>query len=334
MKRLATTLSIGIGGLATFGFVRRRRAVAAALPELRNRQLYLPMSLRNDLTLRIARRLFARGPAPAPVVPARTVALPATAERAELRVLLFERPDRTRPSGALLWIHGGGLVMGTPEVGTALCGRIADELGVLVVGVDYRLAPEHPFPAGLDDCYAALTWLHDQTTSLGIDPARIAVGGDSAGGGLAAVLAQLVHDRGGPPICFQLLEYPMLDDRTSLRNDAAARSALVWSNISNRYAWTAYLGRTPTLTEVRPYVAAARRLDLGGLPPAWVGVGDIDLFHDEDVAYAQRLRDAGVPCELHVEPGMYHGADQIAVDAPSMHAFHDRMVEALRHAIG
>lgn len=254
----------------------------------------------------------------------------AMGDGADVRVFVYEHAERRRPGGALLWMHGGGLVMGTPEQGDQLCSRFAAELGIVVISVDYRLAPEHPFPAALDDCFAALQWLHRGADAMGIDPAKTAVGGDSAGGGLAACLAQLSHDRGGPPICFQLLQYPMLDDRTALLTD---QQAIIWTNTSNRYSWAAYLGHPVTEIEPRPYAAAARRDDLHGLPPAWIGVGDIDLFHDECVEYCTRLRVANVPCELHVVPGMYHAAEQVARDAPTMQDFLARMVTALGAAV-
>jgi acetyl esterase/lipase len=175
--------------------------------------------------------------------------------------------------------------------------------------------------------------VHDEAAALGVDVERIAVGGDSAGGGLAASLTQLVSDRGTPPIRFQLLAYPMLDDRTVVRAEADGLDALFWTPASNRFAWTAYLGHEPGKDAEPPYAAAARREDLAGLPPAWIGVGDIELFHDEDVDYARRLAGAGVPCELHVEPGMFHAADLVRSGVPSMRTFRDRMVEALGAAL-
>jgi acetyl esterase/lipase len=296
--------------------------------DLRTPILYLPMSLRSEGVLRALRSL------PAPVlstpprveVGSRTII---TDAGDQLRVVTYQRADRPRPGGALLWIHGGGMVLGTPEQGHPLCGRWADELGVLIVSIDYRLAPEHPFPDGLEDCYAALAWLHDEAADLKVDTERIAVGGDSAGGGLAAALSQMARDRGGPGICFQLLEYPMLDDRTVLRPDHSGTGAFVWTPASNRFAWTAYLGRPPIAGVAPTYAAPARTEDLAGLPPAWVGVGELDLFHAEDVDYADRLRSSGVACELHVEPGMYHGADAIRAKASTSMRFRDRMTAAL-----
>jgi len=324
-------LAAALGVFAGLAAARRHRRVCVVPPELRHPSLYVPISLRGATSLRIARRLIARAASAAVVTGAvrlRSERVPAAGGRPAVRVLVYEPPDRTRPSGALLWIHGGGLVMGTPEQGHELCSRVVEELGVVVASVDYRLAPEHPFPAGLEDCYAALAWLAAQADALGIDPTRVAIGGDSAGGGLAACLAQLAHDRGGPAISFQLLQYPMLDDRTALR---AGLDAFVWTQTSNRFGWSAYLGGLRD-AEPRPYASAARRVDLRGLPPAWIGIGDIDLFHAECVDYANRLRAAGVPCELYVVPGMYHGADRLAPAAPITRTFLERMTSALAAA--
>lgn len=250
------------------------------------------------------------------------------------RVLVtLHRPDHLAdPRGAVLWLHGGGTVMGRPEVDHRWCGRLAKELGVLVAAVDYRLAPEHPFPAALDDGMAALRWLSEL---VGPD-ARVAVAGGSAGGLLAAATAQRAHDEGEVAICFQLLQYPMLDDRTVTRPDdpdQPARGRVGWTPRSNRFAWRSYLGHEPGTREPAPYAVPARRPDLTGLPPAWIGVGELDLFHDEAVAYAARLRAAGVAVELHVEPRMHHGADAMAdAGVASMQAFRQRMVDALDRA--
>ncbi|WP_164861578.1 alpha/beta hydrolase fold domain-containing protein, partial [Microbacterium sp. CPCC 204701] len=169
---------------------------------------------------------------------------------------------------------------------------------------------------------------------LGIDPARIAIGGASAGGGLAAALAQRLLDEGGTQPVFQLLVYPMLDDRTALRDDVDARHMRMWSPASNRFAWSAYLGADAEATGIRESVVPARRHDLSGLPPAWIGVGTLDLFHDEDVEYALRLREARVPCELTVVPGAFHGFDAVFRRAGVTREFHAEWVRALRAALG
>lgn len=236
--------------------------------------------------------------------------------------------DHAAGSPALVWIHGGGLVMGSSAGYAEYCARIARELGIVVVSVEYRLAPAHPAPAAVDDCYAALRWLHDEAEALGIDPHRIAVGGDSAGGGLAAATVQLAHDHGPVKAAFQLLVYPMLDDRTCLRDRDSVR--FVWTPKANYHGWRAYLGQQPGLADVPPYSVPARRTDLAGLPPAWIGVGSLDLFHDEDIDYADRLEAAGVPVELVVVPGAFHGFYVFAPDAPGSRAFVDAHVNALR----
>jgi acetyl esterase/lipase len=319
---------VGAVVLAGAGMVRQRRAMAAVAAELRGPQALVSLPLRGDRSLQVMRRLLAQPTPVADDIDVRSTTAH-SADGHSTRVLVYERPDRTQSSGALLWIHGGGYVMGAPEGGNEFCSRVALELGVLVVSVDYRLAPEHPFPAGLVDCYTALRWLHAEAAALGVDPARIAIGGDSAGGGLAAALAQIALDQGGPAVCFQLLEYPMLDDRTVQR----PVDALVWSNRANAFAWNAYLGHPAGQPDERPWAVPARREQLAGLPPAWIGVGSIDLFHDEDVEYARRLQEAGVPCELHVEPGMYHAADALMGKVELMRAFRTRMVAVLGEAL-
>ena len=188
--------------------------VADVADELRTPILWLPTDITSDTVLRGARRLLDR---PTEVRPGITSYPRVVSGHPTVPVEVYERHDRPRGTAALLWVHGGGTVLGSPAAARAFCSRVADELGVLVVSVDYRLAPEHPFPAGLHDCFAVLQWLHEGATELGVDPDRIAVGGDSAGGGLAAALAQLARDEGGPSIAFQLLVYPMLDDRTVVR---------------------------------------------------------------------------------------------------------------------
>ncbi|TIC88945.1 alpha/beta hydrolase [Nocardioides sp. GY 10113] len=237
---------------------------------------------------------------------------------------------RAVPSGAVLWFHGGGYVVGSGYANTDLVTDLAHDLGVVAVAVDYRLAPEHPFPAALEDGYAVLADLVRRSEELGIDPDRIAVAGASAGGGLAAALCQLVRDRGEYRICFQALRYPMLDDRT----EPATRRHFVWTPRSNRTAWDYYLGGSRERGgSPPPYAVPARTADLTGLPPAWIGIGDADLFLEESRAYAERLADAGVPVDLEVVPGMYHGADGVRPAAPSVVSFLAAERAALRRAL-
>ncbi|PPI26495.1 alpha/beta hydrolase fold domain-containing protein [Rathayibacter sp. AY1B5] len=212
---------------------------------------------------------------------------------------------------ALLWVHGGGMVLGSHLQDEASCIDFARTLGITVVSVDYRLAPAHPAPAAVEDVLAVFDRLVEHAEERGVDPARIAVGGASAGGGIAAGATLLAHDRGGVQPAFQLLVYPMLDDRTVTRPGPPPRGVRVWTPGSNRFGWTAYLGGEPGAPGVPAYAAPARRDDLTGLPPAWIGVGSLDLFHDEDVRYAERLRAAGVPCGLEIVEGAFHGFDAL-----------------------
>ncbi len=261
---LAAVAAAAVAG--SRALVARRRLLDAVEPQLRHPLLLLPVSAGFPGFLRLVRRVPVR---PAPLVPGVEVTprlVPARGDHPAVEVLVYEPPLRARPSGVLLWTHGGGFVFGDPAAYHDVCSRFAAELGIVVVSVDYRLAPEHPFPAGLEDCYTVLAWIHEHAADLGVDRGRIAVGGDSAGGGLSATLAQLAHDRGVVPVCFQLLVYPMLDDRTVLRADHAGTGAFVWSPSSNRFGWTAYLGHEPRTDEPRPYAAAARRDDVRGLP--------------------------------------------------------------------
>jgi acetyl esterase/lipase len=246
---------------------------------------------------------------------------------------LYRPKTLSSPAPALYWMHGGGFIIGQPEQDEASNVAFARELGITVAAVRYRLAPEHAAPAAVEDAYAGLRWLHAQAVRLDVDPARIAVGGASAGGGLAAALAQVALDRRLVRLAFQLLVYPMLDDRTVTRPGVDEASLRVWSTGSNAWAWAAYLGHAPGSATAPPYAAAARREDLRGLPPAWVGVGTLDLFHDEDLAYAKRLTDAGVRCEVHVVPGAFHGFDAVFRKAPVSRAFWKEQARALRAAL-
>jgi acetyl esterase/lipase len=217
-------------------------------------------------------------------------------------------------------MHGGGYVIGSAAQDDALCQAFVEKTGATVVSVDYRLAPESPFPGPLDDCHAGLTWLAAQP---GVDSTKIAIGGASAGGGLAAALAIRVRDSGPIQPVLQLLAYPMIDDR-SVTVDTRHR---LWDAKSNRFGWQSYLG------EANPAVVApARHPDLAGLAPAWIGVGTLDLFFDEDKAYAERLEQSGVACEFLSVPGAFHGFDLIVKWAGVTKSFFTAQCEALRAA--
>ena len=226
----------------------------------------------------------------------------------DVRVLVYVPRHAPRPLPGFLWIHGGGYVLGTADGDNLTATVFARDIGCAVVSVDYRLAPEAPHPGPVEDCYAVLTWLHTQAAELGVDPARLAIGGASAGGGLAAALALLARDRAAIPLAFQLLVYPMLDDHTaSATNPHPYTGEFIWTNQANHFGWSSLLGCEPGGEGVSPYAAAARAEHLAGLPPAYISVGALDLFLEEDLEYARRLIRAGVPTELHVYPGAYHG---------------------------
>jgi acetyl esterase/lipase len=238
----------------------------------------------------------------------------------------LHRPPATTGRGpALVWIHGGGYLIGNAAQDDALCRRFARRLGVTVANVDYRLAPEFPYPAALEDCYAALTWLAGLPA---VDPARVAIGGASAGGGLAAALALLARDRAEVALAAQLLVYPMLDDRSGSEAGLHDANHRLWTQKSNKYAWDCYLGAAD------PNVAVpARRADLSGLPPAWLGVGTLDLFHAEGLAYAERLKAAGVPCDVVEVQGAFHGFDGVVAKAAVSRSFFDDQVAFLQRAL-
>jgi acetyl esterase/lipase len=226
----------------------------------------------------------------------------------EVPVLIYRPRDASGPLPALLDIHGGGYVAGIAIADEPGNIRTAHELGCIVVAVDYRLSPEVRAPAAVEDCYAALAWMHRNADDLGIDRSRVAIGGASAGGGLAAALGLLARDRGEYPVCFQMLIYPMLDDRTSSIRDAGELVGEIgWTPAQNRFGWEALLGHAPGVEGVSPYAAPARAEDLAGLPPTYISCGALDLFVEEDMDYARRLMRAGVPVELHIYPGAFHG---------------------------
>jgi acetyl esterase/lipase len=229
-----------------------------------------------------------------------------------VRVLCY-RPARAASTlPAILHMHGGGYVLGTAASSEATNRELAAELDCAVFSVEYRLAPETPYPGPLEDCYAALAWLHAHAGELRIDASRVGVKGESAGAGLAAALALLARDRGKLPVAFQHLIYPMIDDRTGAAGAPAENAfvgTFVWTPEQNRFGWTCLLGTTPGGSDVSPYAAPARATNLAGLPPAFISVGALDLFLEEDLAYAQHLARAGVPVELHVYPGAFHAFD-------------------------
>jgi acetyl esterase/lipase len=251
-----------------------------------------------------------------------------TQDGATLALGWYHPAAAEQPGSAVLYLHGGGMIFGLEQLGNLVDLVVRDyvaDSGVPVLVVDYRIAPEHPHPTPVEDCYAALKWLAEHAPTLGVDPARIAVMGDSAGGGLAAGVCLLARDRGGPAVAQQLLIYRMLDDRTTTP-DPQLLPFLTWTYDDNVTGWGALLGSSAGTGEVSPYAAPARAADLSGLPDTYIDVGDLDIFRDEDLAYARRLSDAGVPTELHVHPGCMHVFEVLARGADvSRRAIADRV---------
>jgi len=250
------------------------------------------------------------------------------ADGATVDLTFYRRSVGEQPGSAALYIHGGGMIYSLEHVGAivdlGVRGYVAAS-GVPMLVVDYRVAPEHPHPTPVEDCYAALQWLAEHAERLGCDPARLAVMGDSAGGGLAAGVALMARDRGGPALAQQLLIYPMLDDRPATP-DPALLPFLTWTYDDNLTGWGALLGDKAGGEDVSPYAAPARATDLSGLPDTYIDVGDLDLFRDEDIDYARRLAAAGVPTEFHLHPGCPHIFEIVAADADvSKRTMNDRI---------
>jgi len=233
----------------------------------------------------------------------------------DVMVRVFRPVDASRPIPCLYWTQGGGYVLTAPDMDDQFCEEIVDKHQCVVVSVDWRRAPEHPFPAPADDCYAGLAWTVSSAKELGVDPSRIVIGGHSSGGGSTAGLALLVRDRGEFTIAHQLLIYPMLDDTNSTPASHLVTDPQVWNRTSNEIGWRSYLGDTYGTENVSPYAAPTRMKELAALAPATVLTGELDLFVDENVQYAQRLMQAGVPTELHVYRAAHHGFDRMVPQA-------------------
>ncbi|WP_233199631.1 alpha/beta hydrolase [Cryobacterium sp. N22] len=282
---------------------------------------------------RLANRMPVRSPAPPRDMIISDLEVPGPEGAPAVDVRMYRPASATGEIPVLVWMHGGGMILGNHLSEEDSNVAFARELGIAVVSVNYRLAPQSPAPAAVEDCYAVMEWLVANATELAIDPQRIALGGASAGGGLAAATALLAYDSGRIRPAFQLLVYPMLDDRTVLRRDMDTTHARFWRPKSNRYAWGAYLGAEAGGDDVSDYAAPARRTDLSGLPPAWIGVGTLDLFHAEDVDYAERLQRAGTAVDLVVVEGAFHGFDVLFKKKPVSRRFWEAQRDALGHAL-
>ena len=273
---------------------------------------------------------------PAPVLPddveLRDLAIPGRDGAPDVPVRIYTRTGPTRsPRAGYLHLHGGGFVGGDLDTFQEAAAEIAHDTSAIVVSVGYRLAPEDPFPAGLEDCFAALEWLASQADELGVDPARIAVGGTSAGGGLAAAVALLARDRGGPALSFQFLDVPELDDRLETPSMGTFVDTPLWNRGMAELSWKYYLSGATEVLGLQ-YAAPARMEDLSGLPPAFISACEFDPLRDEGLIYAQRLLAAGVQVELHSYPGTFHGSGAVPGAAVSQRMAADK-TDALRRAL-
>jgi acetyl esterase/lipase len=261
----------------------------------------------------------------------RTIPGPKGSPNVKVRIYKPEKQAGFLP--ALLWIHGGGYMLGDIDQEDLTAKQFTLAGNCIVVSVEYRLAPEHPYPAPLEDCYAALKWLSTHAGELKVDHSHIAIGGASAGGGLAAGLAILARDRAEVKVIFQLLVYPMINDCNTAPASDTLRDALFWTRESNLMGWRSYLGCEPGVEGVSCYASAFRATNLEGLPPTYITVGDIDLFAREDISYAERLIAAGVPAELHVYPGGCHAFDMLVPGADISKRFTADIHHALKRAM-
>ncbi len=234
------------------------------------------------------------------------------------------------PRPGIFYIHGGGMIMGDLDGESDQAEMLCAALGAVVVSVDYRLAPEHPHPAPVEDCYAALVWMAVRSSELGFDPSRLAVYGRSAGGGLTIGTVLLCRDRGGPHIAFQMPIYPMIDDRNITPSSYELTDLGAWDRAENIQAWGWYLAGKPA----DQYAAPRRAMDLTGLPPTFIDVGELDLFRDENIIFATRLLQAGVPTEFHLYPGAYHGSENLAPEAALSRRIWEVRLAALARALG
>jgi len=282
-------------------------------PELRNAlALWIPVPLTADsLAQRRTDSLTVAGAEPKPDltdIATDEIHVDSKFGAKPVRVLTYRPIAFDKPLPAIVHIHGGGFVMGAPEMRDVENRLLASELRCAIYSVDYRLAPEAPHPAPLEDIYSVFTWLHAHASELGLDPARIGIKGESGGGGFAAAAALYARDQQGPKFAFQHLIYPMIDDRTAVRKDLHPHvGEFVWTQDNNYFGWRSLLGREPGSTDVSPYAAASRAADVSGLPPTYISVGGLDLFLEENMTYADRLSRAGVPVEFHIYPRAYHG---------------------------
>jgi acetyl esterase/lipase len=303
------------------------------LPQIEKYGAMQPPLTRTSLAaLRQPNPLFSR--APSADVPWERRVVPVGKPHPDVALYIINaKPGTSRP--AILHTHGGGYVLGSAKSSIHDLQQICKELDCVAVSVDYRLAPETTYAGSIEDNYAGLKWLHANAASIGADPAKIAVMGESAGGGHAALLAITARDRGEVPLCFQCLIYPMLDDRTGTSRSVPPHvGIIIWDPEKNRFGWESFLGTKAGGLTAPKNAVPARVVNLKGLPPAFIGVGTLDLFLDEDIDYAQRLSAAGVLTELNVVPGAFHGFDGIGAALPVGKIFNAAKMNALRRGFG
>ena len=273
--------------------------------------------------------LAAIKPPPNPNVTHEDRAVPGPEGAPDITVRVYRPKGAGRTLPGVYYIHGGGMILGNVDSEDAVAEQVCEQVGAVVVSVEYRLAPEDPHPAQSEDCYAGLVWMVRHAEALGFGPDRLAVYGGSAGGGLTIATALLARDRGFPAIRFQMPIYPMIDDRNETPSSHEITDVGIWDRPGNIEAWEWYLGGG----KPDQYAAPARAEDLSGLPPAFIDVGTLDLFRDEDIAFATRLMQAGVPTELHVNPGAYHASEALAPQAALSARIWERRIGALRRAL-
>ena len=288
------------------------RTIELVDPELRALALSPMLRLSTDtLARRRADQLRGLDGVPRPDLPDLAVAevrVPSAFGGEPVRVLTYRPRKADAPLPTIVHIHGGGFVMGAPEMKDVENRLLAQELRCAIYSVAYRLAPEAPYPAALQDIHSVLVWLHANAGRLELDPARIGIKGESGGGGLAAAAALYARDHQGPKYAFQHLIYPMIDDRSAVRTDLHPDvGEFIWTQKDNHFGWRSLLGKEPGAADVSPYAAASRASDVSGLPPTYISVGGLDLFLEENLTYADRLIRGRVPVEFHLYPRAYHG---------------------------
>lgn len=318
-----------VGGLA---FAQRTRRYDLVHPELRSAKWWFRTPTFNRGLLLISRLVGTRPTQCVSGVKVGSYTVKAP-DGSDLIVYVYRPANAEADGPGLLYTHGGGMIVGSVAGYHQIVSRYAAELGIVIVSTEYRLAPEHPFPAPLDDVHSAYQWLLSNAEALGVDGRRLIVAGESAGGGITAALCQRIHDGGDVEPVLQVLIYPMLDDRTALKPAPEYRGQLNWTPGSNRFGWSAYLGHKPKAATAPSYAAPSRRADLSGLPSAWIGVGSLDLFLEESVLYANRLKEAGVHCEFVEVEGAFHGFDLFS-SQPVASMFHAEILQAIREVVG